>query len=71
MRPVPDSAMKGPRGESITGICPYCGVRIQAKTCLCARCHIAFDMDPAVLRKIASAKDRALRRARAGSPQEK
>jgi len=66
-----DSAMKGPRGEYLTGICPYCGARIQTKTCLCARCHIAFDIEPAVLRKIAAAKQRALRRARPGSPQEK
>ena len=65
-----ESFMKGPEGEYLSGRCPYCGARIQAKTCLCARCHIAFDMEPAVLRRIAAAKEKALRRARTCSPQQ-
>ena len=71
MKARSESFMKGPEGEYLSGRCPYCGARIQAKTCLFARCHIAFDMEPAVLRKIAAAKDKALRLARPGSPQEK
>ena len=63
-----DSFKKGPRGERVTAVCPYCGIRIQAKTCLCARCHVAWDMEPAVLRKIAAAKQRALRRTRERTP---
>ena len=68
MKSDTDSFMKSPRGEQVTTVCPYCGIRIQAKTCLCARCHVAWDMEPAVLRKIATAKQRALQRTRKQTP---
>ncbi len=68
MKSDTDSFKKGPRGERVAAVCPYCGIRIQVKTCLCAKCHVAWDMEPAVLRKIAAAKQRALQRTRKQTP---